>query len=533
MLTDLYQISMAHAYFKVGRHDEDATFDLYFRNAPFSGSFAVCAGLSSIVSFLQSYHFAPSHIKYISEILPCESGFLDYLQTLNTKNVRVHALEEGTLVAPAVPMLRVAGPLALVQLLETPLLNLVNYASLVATNALRFRLAAPGVALYEFGLRRAQGPDGAMSASKYCYMGGFDGTSNVAAGQKFGIPVVGTHAHSFVQSFQSLTDLPRRDVSFARNQNREFSSSQFREQAIGLRNTLAPGSSEGELAAFIAYATVYPSAFSALVDTYSTLRSGVPNFMCVALALHECGFRARGIRLDSGDLAVLSVRVQEMMLEFGQRYSLLNREISTGWDKMVAGLKIMASNDITIERIRQIQAGENKISAYGIGTHLVTCLEQPALGCVFKLSSIGNSPRMKFSEDSTKTSLPGVKSVYRLFHTDGHSSYDLVMLESEQKPLEGESWTFRLRSNLSARITLTVHRVEALFALAWDGTSHLGIESSFEYLRTCRLRLKRQSGLFADALGKETGSDGYRLLISEGLFETIERLQLQTGGDTG
>ncbi|KAH3740135.1 hypothetical protein DPMN_046830 [Dreissena polymorpha] len=215
ILTDLYQITMSYAYWKSGKMNDQAVFDLYFRKNPFKGEFTVFAGLEEVVKFLQNFKFSDSDITYLRTVLPeyVEDEFFDYLKNLTAKDVTMYAIDEGTIVFPKEPLIVIEGPLPVVQLMETPLLNLVNYASLVATNAMRFRLAAgPNKTLLEFGLRRAQGPDGALSASRYCYLGGFDGTSNVLAGKLYGIPVKGTHAHAFVTSYTALEDLQFRDI---------------------------------------------------------------------------------------------------------------------------------------------------------------------------------------------------------------------------------------------------------------------------------------------------------------------------------
>ena len=214
MLTDMYQVTMAYAYWRAGRHDDAATFDMFFRKNPFGGEFTIFAGLEECIKFVQTFRFTPEHIAHLRRHLPtADPAFWDYLGSIDCSGVKIYAVAEGTVVFPRVPLLRVEGPLALGQLLETTLLNLCNYASLVCTNAARFRLAAGAdKQLLEFGLRRAQGPDGAMSASRYTYMGGFDGTSNLLASQLYDIKPVGTHAHSLVSAFVSVDDLPSRMI---------------------------------------------------------------------------------------------------------------------------------------------------------------------------------------------------------------------------------------------------------------------------------------------------------------------------------
>lgn len=295
LLTDLYQISMAYAYYNSGRHECRATFDLYFRKCrtyeettsqfvndvlstlpnmsfcrscrcctAFEGSFTVFAGLDVVLQFIQNYKFSHDDIEYIRTVLPPsakEAFFTEYLASIDCSQVHVFARRDGSVACPSTPLLRIEGPLGVVQLLETTLLNLVGYASLVATNAARCRLAVgPSTMLVEFGLRRAQGPDGGMHASKYSYLGGFDGTSNVLAGFHYGVPVKGTHAHSFVQSFASLDDIPT-DVSLdSADGTRSVSASDFCRRSCTFRQALLSDEDElhccedGELAAFVSYA---------------------------------------------------------------------------------------------------------------------------------------------------------------------------------------------------------------------------------------------------------------------------------------
>lgn len=204
LLTDMYQVTMAYVYWKSGKLNDTAVFDLFFRKNPFHGEFTIFAGLGDCLAFIENFHYSKSDIAYLQSILPpqTESEFFDYLLNISSKDLTIYALDEGTIVFPKIPLIRLEGPLILVQLLETTLLTLVNFASLVTTNAARYRLAAgDNKKLLEFGLRRAQGPDGGLSASKYAYIGGFDATSNLLAGKMFKIPVAGTHAHSFITSF--------------------------------------------------------------------------------------------------------------------------------------------------------------------------------------------------------------------------------------------------------------------------------------------------------------------------------------------
>ncbi|XP_046866906.1 nicotinate phosphoribosyltransferase isoform X3 [Drosophila willistoni] len=274
LLTDLYQITMAYAYWKSDKTDDQAVFDLFFRNNPFHGEFTIFAGLEECLKFLDSFHYSQSDIEYLKQTLPegIENEFFEYLGNLTARDVTLYAIDEGTVAFPRVPIIKIEGPLIIVQLLETTLLTLVNYASLMATNAARYRMVAgKHVKLLEFGLRRAQGPDGGLSASKYSYTGGFDGTSNVLAGKLFNIPVKGTHAHAYITSFSSVGELKTRLLKHKQTGIME----DLLEHAIRHRQMLShvldvstEESSEGELAAMVSYAIAFPDGFMALVDTY-------------------------------------------------------------------------------------------------------------------------------------------------------------------------------------------------------------------------------------------------------------------------
>ncbi|MBA0560866.1 hypothetical protein Golob_017742, partial [Gossypium lobatum] len=367
--------------------------------------FTVFAGLEECIKLIANFKLTEEEISFICETLPgsCEEGFVKYLRNIDCSDVEVYAISEGTVVFPKVPLLRVEGPVAVVQLLETPVLNLVNFASLVATNAARHRLVAgKSKMLLEFGLRRAQGPDGAISASKYCYIGGFDATrwfaNNVAAGRLFGIPLRGTHSHAFVSSFMSPDEILERSLhrsdgsstceDFVSLVQSWLSKIQW---AKALGNTVGE-TNQSELAAFTSYALAFPNNFLALVDTYDVMRSGVPNFCAVALALNDLGYKSVGIRLDSGDLAYLSGEARKI-------FQIIEKEFGLpGFGKT----SITASNDLNEETLDALNKQGHEVDCYGIGTYLVTCYAQAALGCVFKLVEINNQPRIKLSEDVSK-----------------------------------------------------------------------------------------------------------------------------------
>ena len=365
MLTDLYQVTMAYGYWKSGTLDKEAIFNLSFRNNPFNGGFAVACGLESVLNFIDNWGFRECDLAYLASLRGddggplFEAGFLDYLRELRFSG-DIDAVPEGTLVFPYEPLVRVQGSLLQCQLLETYLLNALNFQTLIATKAARVCLAAGDDPVIEFGARRAQGPDGALAASRAAYIGGCGATSNLLAGEVYGIPVKGTHAHSWVMSFPD------------------------------------------EITAFQAYAAAMPNNVVFLVDTYDTLQ-GVRNAAEVGLGLRELGKNLAGIRLDSGDLAWLSIEARKILDAAG-----------------LPEVKIMASNDLDETIIGSLKAQGAKIDAWGVGTRLVTGGDQAALGGVYKLAAIRENsgawqPVIKLSEQSVKISNPGAQQVRRYF----------------------------------------------------------------------------------------------------------------------
>lgn len=363
LLTDLYQLTMAYGYWKSGRAEREAVFHLFFRKAPFQSGFTIAAGLVSAIDFLKQYHFTEPDLQFLATLAGndeqplFEPGFLDYLRTLHF-TCDVDAIPEGTVVFPHEPLLRIKGPILQCQLLETALLNVLNFQSLIATKAARVCLATRGEPVMEFGLRRAQGVDGALAASRAAYIGGCAATSNVLAGKQFGIPVRGTHAHSWVMSF------------------------------------------DDEREAFLAYAKAMPNNCVFLVDTYDTLE-GVRNAVEAGKWLREHGHEMAGIRLDSGDLAWLSIEARKILDE-------------AGFPKAV----IVASNDLDEHIIASLKEQGAQINVWGVGTKLITAFDQPALGGVYKLAAIrGDDGRwvnkVKLSEQAIKVSTPGIQQVRR------------------------------------------------------------------------------------------------------------------------
>lgn len=381
LLTDFYQLTMAYAYWKAGKGEQEAVFNLFFRKHPFEGGFTLAAGLDYVVDFCQNFRFEKADLEYL-EVMKNKDGspvfeadFLDYLQKLEF-TCDIDAVEEGTVVFPNAPLVRVRGPLIQCQLLETPLLNIINFQTLIATKAARINVAAQGEPVLEFGLRRAQGIDGALAASRAAYIGGCTSTSNVMAGKLFGIPVAGTHAHSWIMSFET------------------------------------------ELEAFEAYADAFPDQCIFLVDTYDTL-NGVKNAIKVGEILRSKGKEMVGIRIDSGDLAYFSTKARQMLDEAG-----------------FPDAKIVASNDLDEHIIASLKSQDADINVWGVGTKLVTAYDQPALGAVYKLSAIRNpagewEPKVKVSQQSLKINIPGIHNTKRYF-SKGKAVADMIFLEDQE-----------------------------------------------------------------------------------------------------
>src|SRR5512136_149634 len=369
--------------------------------------------------------------------------------------MKIFAFKEGTISFPREPLMRVQGPIAVGQMIETSALTLTNYPSLMTTNAAKYRLVVgSGKGLIEFGLRRAQGPDGGLSASRYSYMGGVDGTSNVLAGYLFGVPVKGTHAHSYVQSFTGIDDLRDRTLVGPDGKVHEFVS-----RVLEIRAELEFNhTNEGELASFIAYAQAFPRGFLALVDTYDTLKSGVPNFVCVALGLLRLGYKPIGIRLDSGDLSYLSRGTRKVFDEMGAKT-----------DPNLSKCLIMASNEINKSVLISLKQQGHEIDTFGIGTHLVTCDDQPAMGCIYKLVEVKGIPRIKLSQELGKMTIPGKKEAYRLFGEDGYSLLDLMIKVGGKPPDPANHVLCHHPFDHIKRVYVTPSKIVPLHHCVWDG----------------------------------------------------------------
>lgn len=382
LLTDLYELTMMQGYFKNKSQNETVIFDAFYRSNPCGGGYAISAGLEQVIQYVKELHFAEEDIEYLASLGIFESDFLDYLRDFKFSG-DIYAIPEGTVMFPREPVIKVIAPIMEAQLMETAILNIVNHQSLIATKAARVCYAAQGDGVMEFGLRRAQGPDAGTYGARAAMIGGCIGTSNVLTGQLFNVPVKGTHAHSWIMSFPD------------------------------------------EYTAFKTYADMYPGACILLVDTYDTLKSGVPNAIRVFTEMREAGIPLTfyGIRLDSGDLAYLSKKARKML-------------DAAGFPDAV----ISASNDLDEYLIDSLKAQGAAITSWGVGTNLITSKDNPSFGGVYKLAAVRGAdgefiPKIKLSENTEKVTNPGNKMIYRIYEKDENNAdkikADLICLVDE------------------------------------------------------------------------------------------------------
>ena len=380
LLTDLYELTMMQGYFK-NPTDQIVVFDAFYRTNPYDGGYAICCGLEQVIEYIRELHFSPDDIDYLRSLNIFDDDFLEYLRGFHFTG-DIYAIPEGTVVFPREPLLKVVAPVMEAQLMEPAILNILNHESLIATKASRVCKAARGDGVMEFGLRRAQGPDAGTYGARAAVIGGCIGTSNVLTGQMFHVPVKGTHAHSWIMSFPD------------------------------------------ELTAFRTYAELYPDACILLVDTYDTLKSGVPHAIQVFQEMREKGIKSKryGIRLDSGDLAYLSKRAKEML-------------DAAGFEDAV----ISASNDLDEFLIQSLKNQGATINSWGVGTAMITSKNCPAFGGVYKLAAILDKetgefiPKIKLSENAEKITNPGNKTLYRIYGKDNHKIIaDLICLADEK-----------------------------------------------------------------------------------------------------
>lgn len=379
LMTDLYELTMMQGYF-TSQHNKKVVFDVFYRTNPSGSAYAIAAGLEQVIDYIKNLQFTPEDISYLRKINLFQEDFLEYLSNFRFTG-DIYAVPEGTVVFPKEPLLKIVAPIMEAQLIETTILNIINHQSLIATKASRVVYAAKGDGIMEFGLRRAQGPDAGTLGARAAVIGGCIGTSNVLTGKLFQVPIKGTHAHSWIMSFPD------------------------------------------EYTAFKTYANLYPDACTLLVDTYDTLKSGVPNAIKVFNELKEAGIKLKnyGIRLDSGDLAYLSKKARKMLDEAGFSDAIIS-----------------ASSDLDEYLIDSLKTQGAAITSWGVGTNLITCKDNPSFGGVYKLAAVYDEeentflPKIKLSENIEKITNPGSKEVYRIYDAkSGKIRADLICLEEE------------------------------------------------------------------------------------------------------
>lgn len=473
LLTDLYQLTMAYGYWRAGKRDDEAVFHLFFRENPFEGGYAVAAGLEHVIDYLENLRFTEEDLSDLQKIRGNDGSrlfpdqFIEYLRRFEL-TCDVDAIPEGTVVFPHEPLVRVRGPILEAQIVETALLNLINFQTLIATKAARVVLAAGGDPVLDFGLRRAQGIDGALAASRAAYIGGCAGTSNVLAGAMYGIPVRGTHAHSWVMSFPS------------------------------------------ELEAFQTYADVMPNNALLLVDTYNTLQ-GVAHAIETGKRLRAQGHELAGIRLDSGDLAYLSVEARRMLDAAG-----------------FPDVRIAASNDLDEHIITSLKQQGARIDVWGVGTKLITAFDQPALGGVYKLTAVRSGSgewqyKIKLSEQILKISNPGILQVRRFVH-GGEAAGDMIFNEEAPEPratiVDPLDPTRRKHFDESAAAEDLLVPVFRRGVRVYDPPP----------LEEIRARRERQLALFHPGIKRLVHPHRYPVGLEQQLFDLKTRLVMQARG---
>ena len=379
LLTDFYELTMMQGYYEKGQN-EIVIFDVFYRQNPCNGGYAICAGLEQVIEYVKGLNFTYEDVDYLRSLGIFNEEFLHYLSGFHFSG-DIYAIPEGSVIFPKEPLLKVVAPIMEAQLVETAILNIINHQSLIATKASRVVFAAAGDGIMEFGLRRAQGPDAGLYGARAAVIGGCVGTSNVLAGKLFDVPVLGTHAHSWIMSFPD------------------------------------------EYTAFKAYADLYPDNCTLLVDTYDTLKSGVPNAIRVFQEMRDAGVKLTryGIRLDSGDLAYLSKKARKMLDEAG-----------------FEDATIAASNDLDEYLLHDLKIQGAAITSWGVGTNLITSKDCPSFGGVYKLAAIKTAdgefvPKIKLSENTEKITNPGNKTIYRIYDkATGKIRADLICFVGEE-----------------------------------------------------------------------------------------------------
>lgn len=466
--TDKYQINMMYAHWVNGTHNRKAVFEAYFRKLPFGNGYAVSAGLERIVAYIKNLRFEESDLKYLSEQEEqYEPGFLEELRRLRFTG-SLYSVKEGTLVFPNEPLIRVEGRVLEAQLVETALLNYMNYQTLIATKASRIKNVAGNDVLMEFGTRRAQEADAALWGTRAAYLAGFDATSNMLAGKMFNIPTKGTHAHSWVQSFES------------------------------------------EEEAFERFAAALPGQVTLLVDTYDTLNSGVPHAIAIGKRLEQAGKKLSAVRLDSGDIAYLSIKTREMLDKAG-----------------LSSVKIVASNDLDEHTIMNLKVQGARVDSWGVGTQLITAADQPTLGGVYKLVAREGEdghylPTIKISANPEKVTTPGIKDMYRLIDLEtGKAIADYLCFPHEDQVAKKAPIQLHNPSHPYLNKLVENYRAESLLTPVF---LHGELVYELPTLEEIRSYHREQLKLFWPEYLRMLNPEHYRLHVSEEVWDTKTRL---------
>lgn len=450
---------MTNGYLATGIANKNAVFDLFFRKAPFKGVYAICYGLNKAIKDICEMKFTAEEIDYLQSMKTFSDEFLDYLTKWKCE-LSIRSMDDGRIIYPYEPIMQVEGPLIQCQLIETYLLNCFNFSTLCATKANRMWLTSEKQSIMEFGLRRAQGPNGGISASEAACVGGFTGTSNVLAGMLYDLNVSGTHAHSWVMAYDS------------------------------------------ELEAFRKYAEVYPDACVLLIDTYNILESGVPNAIIVAKELEAKGYKLVGVRIDSGDLAYFSREARKMFDKEGLKY-----------------VKIVVSNDVDEYIIEDIKHQKGSIDIWGIGTKLATCYDQPALGGVYKLTMMDGTPRIKLSSNVEKTTIPCKKQVYRIYDMNDIMTGDIM--ENVEKVTVDEDIVYDPMNPLRYYKLTNPARVEPLLSLRLENGKPL---EKYKDWRDARNRMEEDITHLSESSIRLLNPQTYKVSISKTIHELRTKL---------
>ncbi|MBE7090363.1 MAG: nicotinate phosphoribosyltransferase [Clostridiales bacterium] len=469
LLTDLYQLTMMYGYYKQGVHEKRAVFDIFFR-ANRVITYSVAAGLEQAIEYINGLNFGEEEISYLRSLNLFDEGFLTLLQSFRFTGTMT-AVKEGTVVFPQEPILTVSAPLWEAQLVETALLNIIDHQTLIASKAAKVCHAANGGKVMEFGLRRAQGPDAGIDGARAAVIGGCGSTSNVLTGKKYGVPVSGTHSHSWVMNFKD------------------------------------------EYTAFRAYADTYPDACMLLVDTYDVLKSGIPNAIRVFNELKAAGHKPVGIRLDSGDLAYLSKKARKMLDDAGFPDTV-----------------ICASGDLDEKLITSLKQQGACIDMWGVGTKLITSDDLPALGGVYKMSAVYEGgemvPKIKISETEAKITNPGLKTTYRIYDKAGMAQADLICLSGEEidtsKPLTVfhpvETWK---------KTTFTEYSVKPLHITVFDEGKQVYFSPSVMEIRAFA---QKELATFWEEYKRLDQPHVYKVDLSEKLYNLKRELLMKHRG---